>query len=225
MCTYENVIFDFDSTLIAFESLELVMADLLQGDQHKIQQLEILTNAGMNGEIGFRESLEARLSIVKPSCQALHAFVAQYCPGAFTIGVEKLIQKLHANGVKVWIISGGFRELILPFAQVLNIPSAQVCAVNLNWNENGQFESLNNDNGFCDSKVMGVQRIREQLQGQTLIVGDGFTDYELFREGIAHQFIAYTEHVSRQQVLDVAPFYAQNITELSNLIYPENPRF
>lgn len=219
MCKYDNVIFDFDSTLIRFESLELVMADLLQGDQSKRQQIEALTHAGMNGEISFRESLEKRLKIAKPTQQALNAFVAHYCPGALTLDIKALIGQLHAHDVKVWIISGGFYELILPFAKYLDIPASRVFAGNLHWDQKGAFDCLNNDNGFCDSKVNGAQKIKEQFIGKTVIVGDGFTDYELYNAGIANDFIAYTEHVRRDKVLSVATLCAKNVDELEKLIF------
>lgn len=216
---YDNVIFDFDSTLIRFESLELVMTGLLQEDQSKIQQIEALTNAGMNGEISFRDSLEARLKVAKPTKAALDAFVAQYCPNALTVGIKELIEQLHQRNVKVWVISGGFSELILPFAEYLGIPASCVFAVNLHWDEKGYFDCLNNDNGFCDSKVTGATKIQDQLAGKTVIVGDGFTDYELYNAGIANEFIAYTEHVQRDKVLSVTKHCAKNTDELSRLIF------
>ncbi|MDA0910225.1 MAG: HAD-IB family phosphatase [Proteobacteria bacterium] len=218
MCKYNNVVFDFDSTLIRFESLEVIMAKLLQGDQSKIQQIEALTNAGMNGEMSFRDSLEARLQVAKPTKAALDAFVAQYCPSALTVGIKELIEQLHQRNVKVWIISGGFSELILPFAAYLGISASRVFAVNLQWDENGHFNCLNNNNGFCDSKVTGATKIQDQLTGKTVIVGDGFTDYELYNAGIANEFIAYIEHVQRDKVLSVARLRAKNIDELSTLI-------
>ncbi|WP_440994570.1 HAD-IB family phosphatase [Cysteiniphilum litorale] len=219
MCKYNNVIFDFDSTLIRFESLEVIMAKLLQGDQSKIQQIEILTNAGMNGEISFRDSLEARLQVAKPTKATVNEFVAQHCPSALTIGIKKLIEQLHEQHIKVWIISGGFSELILPFAEYLGIPESHVFAVNLNWDENGYFDGLNNDNGFCDSKVTGATKIQNQLTGKTVIVGDGFTDYELYNARIADDFIAYIEHVQRDKVLSVARLCAKNVNELEKLIF------
>ncbi|WP_440683439.1 HAD-IB family phosphatase [Cysteiniphilum halobium] len=218
MCKYNNVIFDFDSTLIRFESLEVIMAELLQGDQFKIQQIETLTNAGMNGEMSFRDSLEARLKVAKPTKAALDAFVAQYCPSALTVGIKELIEQLHQQHVKVWVISGGFSELILPFAEYLGIPASRVFAVNLHWDENGYFDGLNNSNGFCDSKVTGATNIQDQLTGKTVIVGDGFTDYELYNAGVADEFIAYIEHVQRDKVLSVAKLCAKNVDELEKLI-------
>ncbi len=218
MCKYNNVIFDFDSTLIRFESLEVIMAELLQGDQSKIQQIETLTNAGMNGEISFRDSLEARLQVSKPTKAAVNEFVAQYCPSALTVGIKELIETLHQHNVKVWIISGGFSELILPFAEYLGIPASRVFAVNLHWDENGYFDGLNNDNGFCDSKVTGATNIQDQLTGKTVIVGDGFTDYELYNAGVANEFIAYIEYVQRDKVISVAKLCAKNVDELSTLI-------
>ena len=215
---FSNVIFDFDSTLIQFESLEYVMKSLLGDNSHQLQRIESITNAGMNGEISFRESLDQRLQVAKPTKKSLQLFVEQYCPMALTEGISELVARLHSQNTKVFIISGGFRALILPFAKALNIVPEQVYAVELNWDRNGQFKSLNNDNGFCDSKVLGGQKIKCELQGNTVIVGDGFTDYALYQAGIADEFIAYTEHVVRQKVIEIAPFCAKNIMQLSALL-------
>ncbi len=215
---YNNVIFDFDSTLIRFESLELIMKNLLNGDENKIKAIEGLTEAGMNGEISFRESLDRRLQIAKPTKAALNWFAAQYCPSAFTFGIEALIIDLQRMGVEVFIISGGFKELILPFSQTLHINQNYVFAVELNWDEQGVFKSLNNDNGFCDSKLVGAQKIKHKLKGKTVVIGDGFTDFELYRARIADDFIVYTEHVKRRKVINLAPYYANSTEELRVLL-------
>jgi phosphoserine phosphatase len=58
----------------------------------------------------FQDALRARLDIIKPSesdfknCHAAH-------PPRFTPGVTKLISRLQARGVHVYLVSGGFRQV------------------------------------------------------------------------------------------------------------------
>lgn len=53
-------------------------------------------------------------------------------------------------------------------------------------------------------------------------MGDGYTDYELFKEGIASSFVAFAEHKARPSVLAVAPIVVQSARELSNLVKNES---
>lgn len=48
-------------------------------------------------------------------------------------GIEPLVRALHARGVAVFLISGGFRELTLPIASYLGINRENVFANRMNW--------------------------------------------------------------------------------------------
>ena len=71
----------------------------------------------MAGEISFKEGLEARLKIAAPRRKDLSEFAEKYCPSDFMPGMVELVKTLHAQGKKVFILSGGFVELIMPFAR------------------------------------------------------------------------------------------------------------
>ncbi len=71
----------------------------------------------MNGECSFKEGLEARLKIASPTLADLEKFCQKYCPSDFSAGMEDLVAELHKSGHEVFILSGGFRDLILPFAR------------------------------------------------------------------------------------------------------------
>ena len=62
------LIIDFDSTFISKESLdELAYYALLknQADISVIKEIQKITDAGMNGEITFHESIDSRLHLMK----------------------------------------------------------------------------------------------------------------------------------------------------------------
>lgn len=214
----KNVLFDFDSTLIKEESLELILAPLLQDNKNKLLEIEKITNLGMQGSIGFRESLESRLAIASPTKDSIQDFIDAHCPSILTDGMQSLIDELHKNGTNVWIFSGGLADSIRPFADVLNIPRENVFAVEVNWNPKGSFKSLDNTNGACDSKLIAFENVKSLFSGEVIAVGDGYTDYKLKEGGYADKFIAYTEHVQRDNVIQKAELIAKDIYELTNFV-------
>lgn len=216
--TTKNIIFDFDSTLIKKESLELILEPLLKDNPQKLQEIEKITNLGMQGELSFRESLEQRLAIASPTKASIDAFTKEYCPSLFTRGIEEFVNELHGKDYKVWIFSGGLTESIVPFAKALKIPRKNIYAVEVNWNQDGSFKSLNNTNGACDSKLVAFEKAKELIQEEVIAIGDGYTDYQLFEAGLADKFIAYTEHVERTNVIEKAESIAMDVGVLRYIL-------
>ncbi|GMN88997.1 HAD-IB family phosphatase [Francisella sciaenopsi] len=214
----KNIIFDFDSTLIKKESLELILEPLLKQSPSKLKEIEHITNLGMQGDICFRESLEKRLAIASPTKQSIKDFADKYCPDLLTSGIKKIMETLRNKGYQIWIFSGGLTESIEPFANYLHIPRDNIFAVDIVWNDDGSFKTLDNSNGACDSKLSAFDKVKDLINGEIIVVGDGYTDYQLYESGYANKFIAYVEHVSRQNVISKAEFIANNIIELEGLI-------
>jgi len=48
-------------------------------------------------------------------------------------GIERLVKLLQRRGVAIYLISGGFREIIIPIANLLGIPKENVFANRMNW--------------------------------------------------------------------------------------------
>ena len=51
------------------------------------------------------------------------------------------------------------------------------------------------------------------LEGEIYVLGDGYTDYEIKKAGIAHKFYAFTENVRREKVLENADHEAPTLDE------------
>ena len=214
----KNIIFDFDSTLIKKESLELILQPLLKDNPKKLQEIEAITNLGMQGDLSFRDSLEQRLAIASPTKASIEAFTKEYCPSLFTRGIQDFVNELQYKGYKIWIFSGGLTESIAPFAKALKISRKNIYAVEVDWNDDGSFKSLNNTNGACDSKLAAFEKAKELLQGEVIAVGDGFTDYQLFEACFVDRFIAYTEHVERASVVEKAECIAMDVGVLRYIL-------
>ena len=95
------ICFDMDSTLIQDEAIDLMANAAGTGEQ-----VAAITARAMNGEIGFRESFEQRLALLKGLPEAALAQIDQQIQT--TDGAEKLIINLRHLGYKTAILSGGF---------------------------------------------------------------------------------------------------------------------
>ena len=149
-----TVVFDFDSTLIPEESLESALEAAIGGDAAAQAEIERLTRAGMEGEIGFADSLRQRLAIAQPTRPGLIA-LGEELTTRLTDGASVLVADLHAAGHAVWIVSGAFREVLLPPGRALGIAEARIQGVRPQWDVDGRFVALDPEDGFTRSKVEG----------------------------------------------------------------------
>lgn len=86
----------------------------------------------------FREALEKRLNIIKPSKNILKDFNSQH-KFRLTPGVKELIELLHNKSIHVYLVSGGFQSTIYPVSEILNISKKNVFANKILFDENGKY--------------------------------------------------------------------------------------
>jgi len=72
-------------------------------------------------------------------------------PIALLQGIVNLIKVLQKRGVAVYLVSGSFRELIMPIAKYLGVPKENVFANRMDWCVPGQWRCLQIDwaSGRC----------------------------------------------------------------------------
>lgn len=95
------VAFDMDSTLVQAEVIDELAKRAGVG-----AKVAAITERAMRGELDFKESLKARLSLLKGLPESVLAEVAETLP--LTEGAERLIATLQRVGYKTAILSGGF---------------------------------------------------------------------------------------------------------------------
>ncbi|MBB63730.1 MAG: phosphoserine phosphatase [Waddliaceae bacterium] len=208
-----TVIFDFDSTLIRCESLEEILRTQLLNRPDDREKIEAITKAGMEGKIDFHTSLQQRLDIAQPSRQEVQEF-SREVQKWLTPGVEDLVRTLEKNGVEVWIISGGLQEVLEAASDYLGINKEKVHGVQLLWSDEGKYQGIDESKAFSQSKVKGVQALEIKWHGPCILVGDGMTDYALFKEKMVDHFIAFTQYARRQALVEVAPREASDVQQL-----------
>ena len=192
-------IVDFDSTLVRAETLE-VMADLVP-DAPKVRgRIRELTDAAMGGRMPFQEALRERLKILhfhRDQLQQVGALLREEVTPSF----KRNRAFLAAHAANIYVVSSGFREVILPVVKSLGLRPENVFANTLHFDTQGHVDGVDWQNPLASDggKVAIVRGLK--LAGEVVAVGDGWSDYELLSAGVAKRFYAFTENVQRQEVI------------------------
>jgi len=212
-----TVVLDFDSTLVACESLEVILAPRLAGQPDLAARVAEITNAGMAGKMPFRESLHQRLALASPRLREVRAF-ADSAHERLTPGMEGLVASLVRRGVAVWIVSGAFREAMLPLARRLAIPEERVLGTRMRWSEQGELLGPDPTDPFAISKVDGVRALDPNWPKPRIGAGDGMSDYALAEAGLVDCFLAFTAVARRPEVVATGAPEARDCRALQRLI-------
>lgn len=95
------ICFDMDSTLIQTEVIDELAEKAGVGNE-----VRVITESAMNGEIDFSESFKRRIKLLKGLNENVLKEIAENLP--ITEGLERLMGVLKKSGFKTAIISGGF---------------------------------------------------------------------------------------------------------------------
>lgn len=214
-------VFDFDSTLVKVESLSILAELALLDHPDKSQiiaEIDLLTEKAMAGQYAFSESLSQRIKLLPLNKNHIKECVEQL-KSQLSHSVFLNRDFFKQNAAQIYIISGGFLELILPIAQMLNIPKDHVFANQLYFDYQGSAVGVNTDNPLAQDQ--GKVKVMHQLKlpvEQTIVIGDGYNDYEIKEAGLAGQFYAYTENVERETVIQNADAVIKDLSGLSLLL-------
>lgn len=218
MAVLPHLIFDFDSTLVTVEAADELFARALGSAPDRAARLErfrALTDQGMAGKITYSESLEARLALLQANRADVEALGLELV-SRITPSVARNRDRLWRNAARVWVISGGFEELILPVVRELGLRTDRVRAHRFRWTAEDQIDGVDPDTALArGGKVLAVRELA--LEGPVWIVGDGATDLELRERGLAHRFFAFAENCRRPSVMERADDVLESLDELPTL--------
>ncbi|KAG9439092.1 hypothetical protein H6P81_019257 [Aristolochia fimbriata] len=211
----DAVCFDVDSTVCLDEGIDELAEFCGAG-----KAVAEWTARAMGGSVPFEDALAARLSLFKPSVSQLQDFL-QRKPPKISPGIEQLIGKLQLKDTNVYLISGGFRQMINPVALQLGIPPENIFANKLLFGSSGEFAGFdkNEPTSRSGGKATAVQNIRKAYGYQTLVmIGDGATDLEARKPGGADLFICYAGVQLREAVAAKADWLVFSFQELINAL-------
>lgn len=216
------ILFDFDSTLITVESLDVAARLALAGAADaaaRLARIEAITVEAMEGRLPFDEALAQRLKLLSLD-RATVARAGREIARCATADAARLIRALSARGDRAAVVSGGFIELIGDAAAACGVSASDLHANRFLFEGDrvagaDMARPLSRPGG----KIETARRLRREAGAQEIImVGDGATDLEVYEAGAADRFIAYTEHASRKAVTARAPETAASMAALAKLI-------
>jgi len=190
------VCFDVDSTVCRNEAIDDLANYIGVGSQ-----VEKITREAMGGNMTFREALKKRLAIIRPSVSVIDEF-NQLQKNQLTPFIKELVEALHAKSVPVYLVSGGFRAIVNPVAESLNIdPQSNVYANTILFDENGKYTGFDEQEPTSESGGKGkvIEKLKETYGYKNVVmIGDGATDLETVPP--ADAFIGFGGNVVREKV-------------------------
>lgn len=201
-----NIIIDFDSTFTQVEAMEELADISLKGNPKRaeiVQQIKDITDLGMDGKISFYDSLTQRLGLLPLTKEHIEKVVGR---------LRKKISPSFARNKEffkkykgqIYIVSLGFREFIEPVVKSYFVDGAHVIANTLQFDEEGNVIGFDKENPLAHAKGKSTMLRSMNLEGEIIVIGDSYTDYEAKESGIAHKFYAFTENILRSGILEKA---------------------
>ncbi len=226
-----HIVIDFDSTFTRVEALDVLCEVSLKGKPdalESLQKIKAITDLGMEGKLSFRESLEQRLEILKANKSHLPELIDR-----LSLQVSESFKRnkefVQHYADQIIILSNGFRDFIVPIVEPYGIKAEHVYANEFVYDLNGNIVGFDRDNVLSSNNGKPKKIEALKLKGEVVVIGDGYTDFEIKKAGIAHKFYAFTENVKRANVLENADHEAPNLDEflyMNNmnraLSYPKN---
>lgn len=209
----DAVCFDVDSTVCEDEAIDELANFCGVGPQ-----VAQWTKKAMGGGMTFRDALTQRLNIMQPSYGDVEEFISTY-PPRLSPAIKELVETLHRKNKKVFLVSGGFRSIILPVAAELEIPEENVFANTLLYHDDGSYAGFDTNEPTSQSggKPRVVQHIKDKYGFKTIVfVGDGVTDLEASPP--ADAFIGYGGNVVREKVRNTAAWFVTDFRQLIHIL-------
>jgi len=164
------ICFDMDSTLIETEVIDELAMRAGVGDQVKV-----ITDSAMRGELDFSESFSKRCALLKGLDVSVMQDIAEHLP--ITEGVDRLMRILKKVGFKIAILSGGFTYFGNYLKQKYNIDYVYANELEV---ENGKLTGHYIGDIVDGKRKAELLKLIAQVENvdlrQTVAVGDGAND-------------------------------------------------
>mmetsp|Transcript_4827 Transcript_4827/g.7016 ORF Transcript_4827/g.7016 Transcript_4827/m.7016 type:complete len:273 (-) Transcript_4827:43-861(-) len=209
----DAVCFDVDSTVITEEGIDVLAESLGKGDA-----VAEWTRKAMTGGVKFQDALAARLALIEPSKKAIEDCLVN-TPLQLSPGVDTLVTALQKRGTSVYLVSGGFRIMIEPVADVLGVPIGNIYANHILFDDEGLYAGFDKTEPTSASqgKPKALNIIKEAGGYETMImVGDGATDAEA--RPPADAFIGFGGVAIREPVKEKACWFVYDFEDMIKVV-------
>ncbi len=208
-------IIDFDSTFMQVEALDVFAEISLKDNENKdkaIEEIKTITDQGMEGGMSFRESLKRRIDILNANKHDLPELIDKLSSLVST-SFKRNTEFINKYKEQIYIVSNGFKDFIVPIVSKYGVKQENVFANEFLYAENGDIIGFDEGNLLSENNGKPRQIENLKLDGEVFVLGDGFTDYEIKKAGLANKFYAFTENVRREKILNEADHEAPSLDE------------
>jgi len=220
----DAVFFDVDSTVVQTEGI-----DLLGRCFGVMKEIAELTNKAMNGAVKFEDAMAARLELMAEhgmNRNSLQKCVRIEGIPKWSPGVQEVVKMLHKQGSVVYLVSGGFQNMIKPIALALHIPQHNIYANEILFDATGKYIGFNRT--APTSASGGKSEVLKSMQNQhgyrtMVMIGDGATDMEARTVGPASAFIGYGGVKARKKVKEGADWFIRSFQEVLYVLSTRSP--
>ena len=212
-----NLIIDFDSTIIKMETIEVLAQIALDNNPNKnliYNKIKSITNQAMEGKISFSKALEKRVSLIDANKEDVNKTIL-FLKDKLSATFQKNIS-FFSNNINCFIVSGGFKEIISPIVAEFNFIDNHIFANTFIYNEFNKIVGIDKNNAL--SKDNGKNLVANNINGYNIIIGDGYTDYEVKKYNNANLFIQFTENINRKSLNKNADLISSDFSEIINFI-------
>ena len=171
------ICFDMDSTLIQTECIDELAMRAGVGDEVKV-----ITESAMRGEIDFKESFTRRVALLKGLDVSVMQDIADHLP--VTEGVDRLMTVLKRCGYKIAILSGGFTFFgeQLQRRYGIDYMYANELEVDDNGKLTGRYVGEIVDGHRKAELLKLIAQVEKVNLAQTIAVGDGANDLPMISQ-------------------------------------------
>ena len=201
--TLDAICFDCDGTLSSIEGI-----NELARTSDATDEVETLTNIAMS-ETGITPNIYSeRLKLIYPTRAHLLTLADTYSENAAPDIIE-VIQIYQRLNKAVYIISAGMNPAIKIFGSMLGIPSENIYAVDLFFDDSGNFQKYDHTSPLVhnDGKRLLINQIRAK-HPKILHIGDGLNDVATI--DIVTRFVGYGGFYYREHIAELCQFYIRS---------------
>ena len=218
--SYDLIFFDCDSTLSTIEGIDELAR--LKGKELRVG---VLTNKAMNGELDLAQVYGKRLQAIRPTRGQLKEVEELYMQ-TIVPDVQAVLDALKFLKKTVFIISGGLAEPVRGFGKRLGVPTENIRAVELEYNElSGEWwrydqPQTQNAHLFMDyedspltissGKPNIIRELAGTKPGRRLMVGDGSSD--LATRPVVDLFVGFGGVIKRDKVVNESDAFVHNLS-------------
>ena len=211
-----HFIIDYDSTFIKVESLDELSKFSNKSDTNSHKKISEITRLGMEGKISFSESLNRRIKLINCDIDDINKTI-KVLNKQVSDSFKKNISFLKNNSESIYIVSSGFHELIDPIVMKYGIKRENIYANRFLYNKKKIIGyDKKNPLSLSQGKVKLVRKL--DLKGEIHVIGDGYTDFEIKKEGLASYFYLFTENIKRESIVKSADYLLKSLDQFIKII-------